>query len=317
MNRSTLRRGLVPVGIVLSLALTLTACGSDSESTASDLSGAVKIDGSSTVAPFTNVAAEKFGDANPDVQVSVGVSGTGGGFEKFCNKETDANDASRSIKDTESEACAKNEVEYTPLEVALDAITVVVNKENTWAKCLTVAQLKKMWAPNSTVTNWNQVDDSFPDVKLELYGPGTDSGTFDYFTDEINGEEGASTTKYSPSEDDNVIVTGVEGSKGGLGYFGFTYFEENADKLTAVEIDNGKGCVAPSAATAQDGTYAPLSRPLFIYPSKASVTDKPQVSAFFDYVVENDATIAEDGGFIPLGDEASAKLKSDWAAFKG
>ena len=254
--------------------------------------------------------------ANPGVQVTVGSSGTGGGFEKFCRGETDANDASRSIKDEEAAACEAAGIQYAGLQVAVDAITIVVNKENTWATCLTVEELGAIWAPGSTVNNWNQVRPDFPDVPLALFGAGTDSGTFDYFTDAINGEEGASRTDYTPTEDDNVTVQGVSGSEGGLGYFGFTYYEENADKLTAVQIDSGAGCVAPSVETAQDGTYTPLSRPLFIYPSKQALA-KPEVTAFFDYYVANDATIAADALFIPLNEEQRAKLQSDYAALTG
>ena len=305
------------LGIAASAAL-LAACGGGSTSGSSSdggsaLSGAVRIDGSSTVYPLTALAAEDFMAENPGVQVTVAASGTGGGFEKFCRGETDANDASRPIKDEEKAACEAAGINYGALQVASDALTVVVSKENTWATCLTVDQLAKIWAPGSTVNNWNQVDPSFPDEPLKLFGPGTDSGTFDYFTDEINGEEGASREDFTPSEDDNVIVQGVSGSKGGLGYFGFTYFEENADKLTAVAIDGGNGCVAPSAQTAQDGTYIPLSRPLFVYPSAKSLA-QPQVKAFFDYYVENDAAIAEAALFIPLNEEQKSKLQSDYQA---
>jgi phosphate transport system substrate-binding protein len=192
--------------------------------------------------------------------------------------------------------------------VANDALTVVVNKENTFAKCLTTAQLKKIWEPDSKVTNWNQVDPKFPDQKLDLFGPGTDSGTFDYFTDEINGEEGASRTDYTPSEDDNVVVQGVAGSPGGLGYFGFTYYEENADKVNAVAIDSGDGCVTPSPETAQDGTYSPLARPLFIYPSIEKLGSNPAFGSFLQYYVENDSQIASDAQFIPLNEQQRAEL---------
>ena len=307
--------------LAISSALVLAACGgsSSSDSSASgdsNLSGAVRIDGSSTVYPLTALAAEDFMAANPGVQVTVGSSGTGGGFEKFCRGETDANDASRNIKEEEAAACEAAGIQYTGLQVAVDALTVVVNKENTWATCLTVEELAAIWAPGSTVNNWNQVRPDFPDVPLALFGAGTDSGTFDYFTDVINGEEGASRTDYTPTEDDNVTVQGVTGSPGGLGYFGFTYFEENVDKLTAVQIDSGAGCVAPSVETAQDGTYTPLARPLFIYPSKQALA-KPEVKAFFDYYVANDATIAADALFIPLNEEQKAKLASDYAALTG
>jgi phosphate transport system substrate-binding protein len=250
---------------------------------------------------------------NPGVQVTVGSSGTGGGFEKFCRGETDANDASRSIKDEEAAACEAAGVTYGALQVAVDALTVVVNKENTWATCLTLEELATIWAPDSTVKNWSEVRSGFPDVPLALFGAGTDSGTFDYFTDAVNGEEGASRTDYTPTEDDNVTVQGVSGSPGALGYFGFTYFEENADKLTAVQIDSGAGCVAPSVETAQDGSYTPLSRPLFIYPSVQALK-QPQVKAFFDYYVANDASIAEGALFIPLNEEQKAALQSDYQA---
>ena len=306
---------------VITTALVLAACGGGSSSDSSSsgdagLSGAVRIVGSSTVYPLTALAAEDFMFENPDVQVTVGSSGTGGGFEKFCRGETDANDASRAIKDDEASACAASGIDFAQLQVAVDALTVVINKENTWATCLTVEELATIWAPGSTVNNWNQVRADFPDVPLQLFGAGTDSGTFDYFTDAINGEEGASRTDFTPTEDDNVTVQGVSGSQGGLGYFGFTYYEENADKLTAVQIDSGAGCVTPSVETAQDGSYTPLSRPLFVYVSKQALA-KPEVKAFFDYYVANDATIASDALFIPLNEEQKAKLESDYAALAG
>ena len=316
------KRTLAAAAGVAGLALVLTACGGSSSSSdgaegtsegGSSLSGQVKIDGSSTVFPLTALAAEDFQMENPGVQVTVGSSGTGGGFEKFCRGETDANDASRSIKEEEAAACADAGIEYAELQVAVDALTVVVNKENDWATCLTVEELNKIWAPDSTVNNWNQVRDGFPDVELKLFGAGTDSGTFDYFTSVINGEEGASRTDYTPTEDDNVTVQGVSGSKGGLGYFGFTYYEENMDSLTAVQIDSGAGCVTPSVETAQDGTYTPLSRPLFVYPSKQAL-QRPEVKAFFDYYVANDASIAEGALFIPLNEEQKSKLEADYAA---
>lgn len=314
----TRTRTAATAALAISSALVLAACGggSSTDSGGSDLTGAVRVDGSSTVYPLTALAAEDFMAANPGVQVTVGSSGTGGGFEKFCRGETDANDASRAIKDEEAANCAAAGIDFAQLQVAVDALTVVVNKENTWATCLTVEELNKIWAPDSTVNNWNQVRADFPDVPLELFGAGTDSGTFDYFTDAINGEEGASRTDYTPTEDDNITVQGVSGSQGGLGYFGFTYFEENTDKLTAVEIDSGAGCVAPSVQSAQDGTYTPLARPLFVYVSRQALA-QPQVKAFFDYYVANDTTIAADALFIPLNDEQKAELESDYAAISG
>ncbi|MGP3956319.1 phosphate ABC transporter substrate-binding protein PstS family protein [Nonomuraea sp. 3N208] len=294
-----------------------TASAPASQGAPAELAGQVKVDGSSTVAPLTSAAAEFFSEEQAKVNVTVGTSGTGGGFEKFCNGETDIADASRPIKDEEKAACDAKSIKYAELTVATDALTVVVNKENTWATCLTTDQLKKMWEPGAEkkITSWNQVDPKFPNEPLKLFGPGTDSGTFDYFTDEINGEEGASRKDYSPSEDDNVTVQGVGGSKGGLGYFGFTYFEENAAKLKAVEIDSGNGCVAPSAETAQNGTYTPLARPLFIYPS-TTAAKRPEVAAFLEYYVANVNKIATDAKYIPLNTEQESKLKTDLSTLK-
>ena len=307
-----LAKSSATAGALVLAALSLAACGGGSTSSSdSSITGQVAIDGSSTVFPLTALAAEDFQAENSGVQVKVGSSGTGGGFEKFCRGETDANDASRPIKDEEAAACASAGVTYGALTVAVDAITVVVSKENTWATCLTTDQLAAIWSPDSTIAAWNEVDPAFPAEPIKLFGPGTDSGTFDYFTGAINGEEGASRTDFTPSEDDNVIVQGVSGSKGGLGYFGYTYFEENADSLNAVQIDSGSGCVAPSAATAQDGTYAPLARPLFVYPSVSALA-RPEVSAFFQYYVDNDASIAEGAQYIPLNDAQREQLVSDF-----
>ena len=245
--------------------------------------------------------------------MTVGISGTGGGFERFCIGETDISNASRAIKDEEAAICDENGVEYLELEVALDALTNVVNAENEWATCLTVEQLNAIWKPGSKVKSWNQVDPSFPDVSLQLFGPGTDSGTFDYFTGEINGEEGASRTDYSPSEDDNVIVQGVAGERGGLGYFGYTYFEENADTLKALEVDGGGGCVGPGVETAQDGTYAPLSRPLFMYVSLDALGESEDLREFARFALENARSIAEEARYVPLSqqqlDEQLQKLE--------
>ena len=304
-------------------ALLLSACGGDNNTAnasgdgGGSLSGAVKIDGSSTVAPLSTAAAELFKEEAPGVNVTVGTSGTGGGFEKFCAGETDISDASRPIDEAdEVPLCEEAGIEFAEIPVANDALTVVVSAENDWVDCLTTEQLKAIWEPGSKVSSWKDVDSSFPDEKLELFGPGTDSGTFDYFTDVINGEEGASREDYSPSEDDNVIVQGVSGSSGGLGYFGYTYFEENSDTLKALEIDSGNGCVAPSAETAQDGTYTPLSRPLFIYPAKGSI-DKPQVKAFLEFYLENDADIAEAAQYIPLNDEQKSEAQSAYDSLLG
>jgi phosphate transport system substrate-binding protein len=282
-----------------------TAAAADTTTT-EELSGDVIADGSSTVGPLTTAAAEGFREEQSGVNVEVGISGTGGGFERFCAGETDISDASRPIDDAEeAPICADAGITYVDYQVATDALTVIANPENDWATCLTTDQLKKIWEPaaEGKITNWNQVDPSFPDEPLTLAGPGTDSGTFDYFTDEINGEEGASRSDYNASEDDNVIVQAVAGEKGALGYLGFTYFEENMETLKAVEVDGGGGCVAPSAETAQDGTYVPLARPLFIYVSDQSITTKPQVAGFVDYYLNNVVSIAEGAQFIPVTDE--------------
>ncbi len=296
----------------IGLLLATSACGGaeagQNGSGGDGLSGTIRVDGSSTVAPLAESAAERFREENSGVQVTVGTSGTGGGFKKFCAGETDISDASRPIKDEEKAACAAKGVTYQELTVANDALSIVVNKEADFLDCITTAQLKKIWAPGSKVNNWKQVDPSFPDLPMKLYGAGTDSGTFDYFTDEINGEEGASRTDYNATEDDNVTVQGVAGDEGALGYLGFSYFEQNQNKMKALEVDGGDGCVAPSVETVQDGTYKPLSRPLFIYPT-ADLLERPEGEAFIEYVAENTAAIAEEALFVPLTDEQTTELK--------
>ncbi len=323
MKRTPLRRVIAPAATVAALALTLTACGGNNETdgggdTASGLTGSVLIDGSSTVGPMAEVASELFNESNPDVKVTVGESGTGGGFEKFCAGETDISTASRPIEEDEVAICEENGINFQEMVVANDALTLVINTENDWATCLTVEQLKTIWEPKAEgkITNWNQVDPSFPDEELTLFGAGTDSGTFDYFTDAINGEEGASRTDYSPTENDNNTVTGVEGSVGGLGYFGYSYFEQNSDSLTAVQVDNGDGCVAPSPETVADGTYQPLSRELYLYPSIEKAADNAAAKAFTEYFAENDSTIAETAQFIALNDEQKSLLDSELADFQ-
>lgn len=303
-------------GLALPLVFVLAACGGQQGASSDGISGEVLVDGSSTVAPLAGTAGEIFSEDYPDANVSVATSGTGGGFKKFCAGETDIANASRPIKDEEKAECEANGIAFTELTVANDALTVVVNNENTWATCLTAAELKKIWEPaaEGKITNWNQVRAGFPDVPLDLYGAGTDSGTFDYFTKAVNGEEGASRTDYQPTEDDNVTVTGVTGSKGGLGYFGFSYFEENMSNLKAVEIDGGAGCVAPSSEAAQNGTYTPLSRPLFIYVNNASYLEKPAVKAFVDFFIENDDDITAEALFVPLSEEQKQAAKDALAA---
>jgi phosphate transport system substrate-binding protein len=291
-----MRSGIV---ILLLSSLLLAACGG--EEGGGDGGGSIRADGSSTVGPLAQAAAERYRGENPDAQVVVGVSGTGGGFERFCLGETDLSNASRPIKEDEAKACEGEGIDFVEMQIANDALTVVVNKENDWAKCLTVEQLKKIWQPGSKVKNWNEVDAGFPDVPMKLYGPGTDSGTFDYFTDEINGEEGASRSDYSPSEDDNILVQGVAGDRGALGYFGFTYYEANQERLNAVQIDAGDGCVAPSSETAQSGEYKPLSRPLFVY-ARSDAVEQQHVRDFLTFWLENAQAIADDAQFVPLTD---------------
>lgn len=336
-------RRFVLAGII-SLSLLASACGDDDSSTTTDasttvaggdttvagdtttvapdttepmadLSGEIAIDGSSTVAPLMKLTAEDFQSENGDVSVVVGTSGTGGGFEKFCAGETDISNASRPIKDEEAAACADAGIEFIEVIVANDALSVVVNPENDWATCLTVEQLNVMWAPESegVITNWNQIDPSFPDQALTLFGAGTDSGTFDYFTKEINGEEGASRTDYNPTEDDNVTVTGVNGDKGALGYFGFSYLEENLDSIKAVAIDGGEGCVEPSAEAVQAGTYVPLARPLFIYVA-AEAAARPEVQGFVQYFVDNQDAIVTEALYVPLDDTQKGQQAEELAA---
>jgi phosphate transport system substrate-binding protein len=300
------------VALVVILALVAAGCGGGDEGGG----GTISADGSSTVGPFLTKAAEDF-KASGGADVTVGVSGTGGGFERFCRGETDLSNASRPIKDEEATLCAEAGVEYIEFQVALDALTNVVNPANDWATCLTVDQLKKIWEPGSKMKSWNQVDPTFPDEALKLFGPGTDSGTFDYFTGEIVGQEGASRTDYSPSEDDNVIVQGVAGERGGLGYFGFSYYEENQGRLKALEVDGGEGCVAPSAAAAQDGSYAPLSRPLFVYVKKSSFDGNQDLRDFVKYLLDNEASIAEAARFVPLSDEQLAEQQTKYEGAVG
>jgi len=303
------------------IAVGLAACGSDDESadtsstgggSAAQLSGTIKIDGSSTVAPLSEAAAEMFQGTQKEVRVTVGTSGTGGGFEKFCNGETDISDASRQIEADEKKACTAKGIGYEEIQVANDGLALVVNPQNDWATCLTVAQLKKIWDKGSKVDNWKQVDPKFPDEKLSLAGAGTDSGTFDYFTGAINGEEGRSRSDYAASEDDNVTVQTVSGAKGGLGYFGLSYAQQNSDKVKVLEVDGGDGCVAPSKETVQDASYKPLSRPLFIYPSDKAIA-RPEVDAFIKYYLDNEQKIAEAALFVDLTDEqlAESQKKAD------
>ena len=303
---------LIIIAACGALAIGAAACGNDDDANAGgsgDLSGNIKIDGSSTVAPFAQAAQEAFQGENPGVKITVGTSGTGGGFEKFCAGETDISDASRPIKDDEEvPVCEKAGITYKEVHVANDGIAVVTNPELK-VDCLTVDELNKVWNQGSKVKNLSEVNPKLPDAELSLFGPGTDSGTFDFFTDVINGEEGVSREDYQPSEDDNILVQGVSGEPGGLGYFGHSYYEQNADKLNLVKVDGGDGCVEPTTETIQSGEYKPLSRPLYMYPSSKALK-RPEVKAFMDYILENQQAIAEASQIVPMNAEQTDKAKT-------
>jgi phosphate transport system substrate-binding protein len=301
----SVRNGLTVV--MLAVIPLMAGCGDSPSGSGSgnapadtQLSGDIKVDGSSTVYPITESVAANFRKNHPDVNITVGISGTGGGFKKFAAGETDISDASRPIKESEAEACAKNGIEFVEFQVAWDGLTVVINKENDWAKTMTVEQLRKIWHPDTAVTKWSEVDPSWPDEEIKLYGAGSDSGTFDYFTEAINGKEKLSRKNYIASEDDNTTVNGVAGNKYGLGYFGLAYYIENKDKLSAVSISPEKGQppVAPSIETVLDKTYRPLSRPLFIYVKKSSLK-RPEIRAFLEYYLRRDDLI-DQAGYIRL-----------------
>lgn len=256
----------------------------------------IAIDGSSTVYPISLAMAEEFFIENPDVEVSVGFSGSGAGFTKLCAGEIDIADASRVIKQSELDACAANGIEVIELPVAADALTVVVNSGNDWAQCMSIDELNALWGPDSTVSTWNQIRPEWPDAPVALFGPGTDSGTFDYFTEAVNGESGATRTDFFPSEDDNILVQGVQSDVNALGYFGFAYYAENSSRIKALAIDGGNGCVEPSVATIETNQYTPLSRPLFIYVNLDSALDSA-VSQFVEFYLDafNRDYIAETG----------------------
>ncbi len=289
-------------GILLLVASTimLMSCGggasTNSSESAAKLSGEVVVDWSSTVAPVTQAVAEEFAKENSEVNVSVGISGTGGGFKKFVKGEIDISDASRPIKPEEAEEAKKNGIEYLELKVGLDGLTVVTNKENTWAKDVSVEDLKKIWTDGSTVKTWKDVNPAWPAEPIKLYGPDQDSGTYDYFIEEIIGKEGKIRKDYSPSSDDNQLVQGVEGDKGSLGFFGYAYYLEQKDKMNALAI-NG---IVPSDETVKNGTYTPLSRPLYIYVNKKAFAEKPQVKAFVQFYIKNASELLKSVGYISL-----------------
>jgi len=285
-------------GLIIAAAA-LTACGGDGSERAG-VTGAISIDGSSTVYPISEAVAEEFGiQTDGGVRVTVGVSGTGGGFKRFCAGETDISNASRPIRDSEAADCAANGVEYTELTIAIDGLTVAVNNANDFTQCLTVEELRSIWEPGSTINTWSQVRAGFPDQPLALYGPGTNSGTFDYFTEEVIGEQGASRGDYTASEDDNVLVQGVEGDPNSLGYFGYAYYIENEARMKAVAVDGGDGCVLPNDQSVASGTYTPLSRPLMIYVNTAKL-QQPHVAEFVRFYVENAAELVPQVGYVAL-----------------
>jgi phosphate transport system substrate-binding protein len=304
------------------LAFGIAACGDDDDDdgggsgdTPSGLSGSISIDGSSTVQPFAEAAAELFNEENPDVEITVGAAGTSGGFEKFCAGETDISDASRPIDEKEEvPICERNNVQYTEVQVANDGISIVTNPALE-ISCLTTDQLAQLWEKDSQVSNYSDLGEdadsgeAIPDSEVSLYGPGTDSGTFEFFTEEVVGEEGNSRDDYQASEDDNVLVQGVAGDESGLGYFGFSYYEQNADQLNLVSVDGGEGCVAPSVETISDGSYAPLSRPLFMYPSGEAM-QREEVAGFMQFVADNYDTIAEAALIVPMSEEQATEAQS-------
>lgn len=295
----------IPVWSLLLASGVALACSKNSERSAS----MIKVDGSSTVFPITEAVAEEFQKGN-GARVTVGISGTGGGFKKFCNGETDVSNASRPIKPSEVELCAKNGVTYVELPIAYDGLAVIVNKKNTWADYITTDELKRMWEPEAQgkINKWSDVRAGWPDKPLRLYGAGVDSGTYDYFTEAIVHQEHASRGDFTSSEDDNVIVQGISGDESALGFFGYAYYEQNKNELKVLPVDDGKkengdGPILPTVETVRNGTYQPLSRPVFVYVSQKSL-DRPEVAAFIEFYLTNGATYSREVGYVPLPDRA-------------
>ena len=292
--------------LLVSSSVFLWSCSENSDEAVQEavdeLRGTVSLDGSSTVYPISEAIAEEFLSVAPRVRVTVGVSGTGGGFKKFLSREIDINDASRTIKNSEVEEARANGIDYLEIPVAFDGLSVVVNPNNTWVDYLTVDELRMIWQPGSMVDSWDDIRPNWPQLPIRLYGPGTDSGTFDYFTEAVNGESGASRPDYTASEDDNVLVQGISGDENALGFFGYAYYIENQDNLKIVPIDEGDGPVAPTAQSINDGTYSPLSRPIFVYLNTDSLA-RPEVRSFVDFYIDNAAGIANEVGYIELPEE--------------
>ncbi|MFQ6611319.1 MAG: PstS family phosphate ABC transporter substrate-binding protein, partial [Fidelibacterota bacterium] len=300
--------------ITLSAGLFLTACTNSQQNKegaeSKELSGTIKVDGSSTVYPLTEAVAEEYRTMQPKVRVSIGSSGSGAGFKKFARGETDISDASRAIKDKEVNACKENNINYLEIRVALDGIAIVVNKENTWLETITTEELKQLWQPNSTINNWSDIQDDWPDEKINLFGPSTAHGTYDFFTEEITGESGASRSDYNAVSDYNVAVQGISTDKNALGYFGLAYYTENKDKLKLISVDNGNGAVFPSLETVGNGTYSPLSRPLYIYVNTKSAK-RQEVAEFVNFYLDNAGELAKDVGYIPLSTLEYNKSKKE------
>lgn len=292
--------------VLVSCSVVLWSCSENNDEAGQEavdeLRGTVSLDGSSTVYPISEAIAEEFLSVAPRVRVTVGVSGTGGGFKKFLSREIDINDASRTIKNSEVEEARANGIDYLEIPVAFDGLSIVVNPNNTWVDYLTVDELRMIWQPGSMVDSWDDIRPNWPQLPIRLYGPGTDSGTFDYFTEAVNGESGASRPDYTASEDDNVLVQGISGDENALGFFGYAYYIENQDNLKIVPIDEGKGPVAPTAQSINDGTYSPLSRPIFVYLNTDSLA-RPEVRSFVDFYIDNAAGIANEVGYIELPEE--------------
>lgn len=324
--RLTFPSALLSAVAAVTVILSTGACGGGNDSASTSGSAAnsrlIAVDGSSTVFPITEAVAEEFQRANAGTRVTVGTSGTGGGFQKFCRDEIDISDASRPIKTTEAEACSKAGIEFVEVPVAYDGLAIVVNPKNTWAASMTVAELKKLWEPaaQGKVVRWSHIRDGWPDREIHLFGAGVDSGTFDYFTEAVVGKEAQSRGDYTSSEDDNVIVQGVSGDELALGYFGYAYYEENKDKLKLVAVDdgddkNGQGPIAPSPETVKNGTYRPLSRPVFIYP-KLKALDRPEVKGFVDFYLSKGIPLIREVGYIPLTDAEYEKVRGRLTARK-
>ena len=307
--------------IIMSLALVLAACGEKKEKVENsadgvELSGTIKVDGSSTVFPITEAVAEEFRTVQPEVKVTIGVSGTGGGFKKFSRGETNLSNASRPIKDKEIEACAENNITYLELEVAYDGLAVLVHPDNDWVDNFNIEELKKIWEPaaQGKIMKWNQIRPEWPNEEIHLFGPGVASGTYDYFTEAVVGKSGSSRGDFTASEDDHVLVQGIAGDKFSLGFFGLAYYTENKDKLKLIGVNNGEKVVKPTLETVSNGTYSPLSRPLFVYVNSTSVK-QPEVVEFVNFYIDNAGELSKDVGYIPLPAENYEKARERFKTF--